>query len=414
MHGKVDELESFDRSSLEGQRQAGGAEDAMVVSAAPRGQAISNRQQFLGTPAGRLTTMRERELERDLLRATERCIELQVALNEEKANVDILANRSGNSNIKKFAQESVQLNQQLDKKTHDLQAIIWKMNELHLINKTYNEKMSNREQHVTYLEENLVELQTSNRNMILERQEAEGYLREELENLKVLVDAMTVPLWQFGECGVTGRTMASRIRLPVCGSDFEEIEEGSHVDDEESLESLEESVASYEVVEHDEDDESEYENEVDVTEASAQQVQVIAKSNVQMLDATTQTSISSSEKETMTDAIPAPQLPPSFNSHVLNKAAPLSLAPAQPQRTEPTQTPRSLVSYVSNGNHPSEEFLFYGGKPALSQPRRFVPKFGLMIRPGVLKESSSKAKSERGGRSANPKSKLAAVRSAES
>jgi hypothetical protein len=86
-----------------------------------------------------------------------------VALNEEKANVDVLTNRAGNKDKKKLAQESIQLNQQLDKKTHDLQAIIWKMNELHLINKTYNEKMSNREQHVTYLEENLVELQNSNR-----------------------------------------------------------------------------------------------------------------------------------------------------------------------------------------------------------------------------------------------------------
>ena len=40
-------------------RQGGGAEDAMVVSAAPHGQSISNRHHFLGNPAGHLTTMRE-------------------------------------------------------------------------------------------------------------------------------------------------------------------------------------------------------------------------------------------------------------------------------------------------------------------------------------------------------------------
>mmetsp|Transcript_13077 Transcript_13077/g.23661 ORF Transcript_13077/g.23661 Transcript_13077/m.23661 type:complete len:1127 (-) Transcript_13077:160-3540(-) len=440
VHGKVDELESFDRSSLEGQRlvgshnvdaAVGGADEGAGASAAPHGQSISNRQQFLGTPAGRLTTMRERELERDLLRATERCIELQVALNEEKANVDILTNRAGNLNKKKFAQESIQLKQQLDKKTHDLQAIIWKMNELHLINKTYNEKMSNREQHVTYLEENLVELQSSNRSMILERQEAEGQLREELDNLKVLVDAMTVPLWQFGECGVTGRTLASRIRLPVCGGDCNRNEKGEDDDGVESMESLEESVVFYDEEEYDED-ESEYENELDAPEALAPQVQIIAQSNVQMRDASTQTFTSSGEKGTMTDLTVTPQ-PPPFNSKDINAhrndVSNVSLVPS-PQGVDlsviSTQTkdqakvnqnsvaPPTAIDGISaagkkmahinvhvsnNGCHLSEDCLFHGGKPAGSQPRRFVHKFGLMIRPGVLKESSSKAKSERVSRS---------------
>merc|ERR1712129_385953 len=88
----------------------------------------------------------------------------------------------------------------------DMQAIIWKMNELHLINKTYNEKMANREQHVTYLEECLIDLQNTNRNLIMDKQESEAKLREELENLQVLVDAMPK------------RNLASRILLPTKGS----------------------------------------------------------------------------------------------------------------------------------------------------------------------------------------------------
>ena len=376
LHGKVDELESFDRSSLGGQRQISDAAHA------PHGQAITNRQQFLGTPAGRLTTMRERELERDLLRATERCIELQVALNEEKANVDVLTNRAGNTNKKKFAQESIQLKQQLDKKTHDLQAIIWKMNELHLINKTYNEKMSNREQHVTYLEENLVELQSSNRNMILERQEAEGHLRGELDNLKVLVDAMTVPLWQFGECGVTGRTLESRIRLPVCGGEIDENEE-PNADGSESLESEEESVVS-----DDEEggDESEYEEEEMQDER-------------EVADASTQTTIAHVEKGTMTDMDLAPMVHYSNAEQVSgrNDSVSSQKARAVPQsmdRERGNQTyaaPRS-TGVGTNGHHVSGEQLFRGGMPAGSKPRRFVPKYGLMIRPGVLKESSSTSK----------------------
>ncbi|KAL7542815.1 hypothetical protein ACHAWF_007257 [Thalassiosira exigua] len=423
-HGKVDELESFDRSSLQGPRRVaqnsandgdGGADAGAGASAPPHGQSISNRQQFLGTPAGRLTTMRERELERDLLRATERCIELQVALNDEKANVDILTNRPGNANKKKFAQETIQLKQQLDKKTHDLQAIIWKMNELHLINKTYNEKMSNREQHVAYLEENMVELQSSNRNMILERQEAEGQLREELDNLKVLVDAMTVPLWQFGECGVTSRTIASRICLPVCGDQVQPDEESVHGDGEESLESLEESVASSS--EEEEEDESD-DNETEAPKASALHVLKSAQSNVLLQDASTQTFIVTGEKGTMTDVAtisqPSTRLGSMDEASVASMVSPLKRVHPPAQSVQPKDQSKalgdqdmsaaavdgtSLAAQVANEDFFSEECSFHGGKPAGSQPRRFVHKFGLMIRPGVLKESSSKAGTEKTSRS---------------
>jgi len=402
--GKVDELESFDRSTLEGKRHlgsrnaddSGGGADAGAGTSSPHGQLISNRQQFLNTPAGRLTTIRERELERDLLRATERCIELQVALNEEKANVDILTNRAGNLNKKKFAQESIQVKQQLDKKTHDLQAIIWKMNELHLINKTYNEKMSNREQHVTYLEENLVELQSTSRNLALERQDTEGHLRKELDNLKVLVDAMTVPLWQLGECGVTGRTLASRIRLPVCGGDYDMDENENDAD---SLESMESDEESYE----DEEDETEDENESNTPETLATESQIIQQRNVSMRDVSTQTQLSSGEDKV------TPQ-PTYFNSNGLNanqnKLATkqdISMVSTQSKdqvllsqnsalATTATDGITQLSTDLPNNGYPlSEDYLYYGGKPADSEPRRFVQKYSFMIRPGVLKDSKPKS-----------------------
>ena len=391
--GKVKDLEKFDQLSL-GSRNRGGQNDELS-----HGQLITNRQQLLGTPAGKLTTIRERELERDLLRATERCIELQVALNEEKANVDIL--RSNMSN-RKIAQETIQLKQQLEKKTHDLQQIIWKMNELHLINKTYNEKMSNREQHVTYLEDNMVELHGSNRNMILERQEAEEKLREELDNLKVLVDAMTIPLWQFGEAGATS-TLSSRIRLPVRGGVDAKEEEEEEEDDAGSsgdLDSLEESVVS--------DDDEEEEEESDEEDAddtqSRQTVQIIAQKNVPMRDAAVQACVSVSERGTLTDPITS-EPPRSSRSD----ARPTSYAAAK-SNTELARnegidaplksSPRSSDAATSNGTLGSSsatsvstdvrsataEDLYRGGKPASSQPRRSVHKYGLMIRPGVLKE----------------------------
>lgn len=394
LHGKVNELESFDRSSLECQRLFGSdhiddknnGADASAGASVHYGQSISNRQQFLGTPAGRLTTMRERELERDLLRATERCIELQMSLNEEKANVDILTSRAGNLNKKKFAQESIQLKQQLDKKTHDLQAIIWKMNELHLINKTYNEKMSNREQHVTYLEENLVELQSSNRDMILERQEAEKQLCEELENLKVLVDAMTVPLWQFGECGVAGRTLASRIRLPVCGAICPEDLNERGCEDEDSLESLGESVVSFN------EEDSDYEGDLETSSVSRVKV---CPHSVNYQDASTQTYTPINEEGTVageTSAAHISSLAVSFPSNLPKDG---ECTESSYFFDESSTAQRKLIHTRLSGPNVCEDYLFCGGKPVGSQPCRFVPKFGLMIRPGVLKECKGKLEKPR-------------------
>ena len=45
---------------------------------------------------------------------------------------------------------------------------------------------------------------------------------------------------------------------------------------------------------------------------------------------------------------------------------------------------------ISNGHHFTEEYLFVGGMPAGSQPRRFVHKYGSMIRPACLKMSKER------------------------
>lgn len=169
-------------------------------------------------------TEKEKELTADLRRMTERCIELQIALNQEKSNVDVLTNRAGSLRQKRLAQEAIALRKELDRKTHDVQLIIWKMNELNMINKAYNEKMKNRDHHVNYLEECLVDLQNVNKGLVADKLESEGKLREGLENLQALVDAMTVPLWQFGEgkTGAGGRKLANRVLLPIRGKMDEE------------------------------------------------------------------------------------------------------------------------------------------------------------------------------------------------
>eukprot|EP00586_Coscinodiscus_wailesii_P015140 CAMPEP_0172508792 /NCGR_PEP_ID=MMETSP1066-20121228/214892_1 /TAXON_ID=671091 /ORGANISM="Coscinodiscus wailesii, Strain CCMP2513" /LENGTH=1056 /DNA_ID=CAMNT_0013286955 /DNA_START=592 /DNA_END=3762 /DNA_ORIENTATION=+ len=195
---------------------------------------------------------KEKELTADLRRMTERCIELQIALNQEKSNVDILTNRSGSLRQKRLAQEAISLRKELDRKTHDVQLIIWKMNELNMINKAYNEKMKNRDHHVNYLEECLVDLQNVNKGLLADKLESEGKLREGLENLQALVDAMTVPLWQFGEGKGAGggRKLANRVVLPIHGQ-MNTIKKGKKDEDDKDKD------------EEPEDDEEEEEDDID-------------------------------------------------------------------------------------------------------------------------------------------------------
>jgi len=340
---------------------------------------ITAKQQALQTPSGRLISMREKDLERDLLQMTERCIELQIALNEEKANVDVLTNRTGSLSKKRLAQEAISLRQALDRKTHDLQAIIWKMNELHLINKTYNEKMANREQHVTYLEENLVDLQGANRRMISVQQEVETKLRSDLGEMKDLVDSMTIPLWQFGE-GSADHCLASRVIIPVRG--------GPYPDGVNWL-----SSPRAEGVDYASDTDGESDDDGDVTtnralhkdRLSADIEKPVADDSAPVANGGTAAASS----------VPAADGPLSdamaMDVAERNSAAVRSKPTSMVDEAAPPQAPLPDSRIEDGGGIES----FVGGKDVSCQKRRFVHKLGPQIRNGVLKEGSKKKKTKK-------------------
>ena len=320
--------------------------------------------------------MREKDLERDLLQMTERCIELQIALNEEKANVDVLTNRTGSLSKKRLAQEAISLRQALDRKTHDLQAIIWKMNELHLINKTYNEKMTNREQHVTYLEENLVDLQNTNRRMISDQQDAETKLRSDLGEMKDLVETMTFPLWQFGE-GSAEHSLASRIIIPVRGGPYPdgvnwmaspkaEGVDGSNNDGEEVRKS---PVLLHKERPSVDDKKSAADKSISVVNGSAAESSLSSRSGDKVSDGPA-SEAKAVEAVGMNEAAVRAKPPSTSDENGSTK----------PSSTEPPK-------HREDGGG-SESFI--GGKDVNYPKRRFVHKLGPQIRNGVLKEGKKK------------------------
>jgi kinesin family protein 5 len=170
-----------------------------VVKRPEPGQLITYRQKLVETPAAKLAMQKESEMENQLIELSSKCAGLQNAVNAEKAMVEALSARQGALGKMKSAQEMNTLRSELERKSNDLQAIVWKMNELHLVNKTVTEKVESREHHLTYLEEHLIDLQTRNRRLVIERQEGEKRLQEDNSEIQQQLDGMRVKLWQLGE-----------------------------------------------------------------------------------------------------------------------------------------------------------------------------------------------------------------------
>ena len=236
---------------------------------------------------------------------------------------------------------------------------------------------------MSYLEENLVELQNLNRNLILERQVAEEGLHVELDNLKLLVNAMTVPLWQFGECGITGQTLASRICLPVWGGIG-----GGNDEENNKGESLEEE--SYMSSDDDDDEEEEDASNNEIMETN----EVLSLVQNLVCDASTQTIVNLSEKGTITDVIVFPQHPSPIISYCGSTAkidefnAPkANLDQCSPYLSSDCGSQDQVRNVIISLGHLSmgSKFLFVGGMPAGGQQRIFVHKYCSMIRPAVLK-----------------------------
>jgi hypothetical protein len=182
------------------------------------GQLAACRQKLLQTPAGLLAIQKEQELEKELSELSTKCIGLQNSINAEKAMVEALSGRQGAATKLKQAQEVIMLKTELERRTNDLLAIVWKMNELHLVNKTIDTKVGTREQHVSYLEECISEMQASMQRFLAQRRVNEIKLRGQNKVLRNQLEATNVNLWQLGEN--LDKAPVWRLLVPYTGDDI--------------------------------------------------------------------------------------------------------------------------------------------------------------------------------------------------
>eukprot|EP00560_Eucampia_antarctica_P001420 CAMPEP_0197840546 /NCGR_PEP_ID=MMETSP1437-20131217/45670_1 /TAXON_ID=49252 ORGANISM="Eucampia antarctica, Strain CCMP1452" /NCGR_SAMPLE_ID=MMETSP1437 /ASSEMBLY_ACC=CAM_ASM_001096 /LENGTH=645 /DNA_ID=CAMNT_0043450177 /DNA_START=1262 /DNA_END=3200 /DNA_ORIENTATION=- len=159
---------------------------------------------------------KEKQLECDLRNMANKCIELQMVLNEEKANVDALTNRSGSLTKKRLAQEAITLRKERDRMMHNAKAATWKLQELHVVNKVLAKKSAETVQHVTFLEEGFKKLQETFRSTVLDSLDSDTTLRERLASLESVVESLTVPQTRALDLDVLSRPV-HRMNLPIRG-----------------------------------------------------------------------------------------------------------------------------------------------------------------------------------------------------
>lgn len=76
------------------------------------------------------SAQREHQHEKELRVLTQKCVELQVLLNEEKSKIQALTTKGGNLNNKKLSQEVLSLTKERDEMVHNAKAAFWKLHEV--------------------------------------------------------------------------------------------------------------------------------------------------------------------------------------------------------------------------------------------------------------------------------------------
>lgn len=172
----------------------------------------------LRSPGMRYTDKRVGELENEILVMTNRIIEQQKHITTLESQLEELTSKQKKKVSKKQQQihekTIADLKTELTKKSADLEGVIWKMNEIHLINKSYKDKLESRDQHIVYLDETLKKEFDKNYNQVILNAKQEKKLQTEVADLHKRMESLVKSL---GKDGDGDTDLANRIVIPIQG-----------------------------------------------------------------------------------------------------------------------------------------------------------------------------------------------------
>jgi hypothetical protein len=183
-----------------------------IVARHETGEATDTRQKLLQTPSGRYVALRENLLEKEILELSEYCSRLESQLSDERAVTASL--KAERADEVAAAIEIQALRQALEKRDKDINAVIWKMNELHVSGKAFQERCELREPHIAYLEGMLAKVECDYRQCSTERSVLETKYRNEISKLRFKLRSVAGPTWHVIGSSKLLPSLESRLVIP--------------------------------------------------------------------------------------------------------------------------------------------------------------------------------------------------------
>lgn len=181
------------------------------------GDATEARQKLFQTPSGQYIELREAQLEKEIQELTACCHKLESQLKDERDVTSAL--NGGNASSGTSDAELLGLKKALERREKDINAVIWKMNELHIAGKAFREKAESLQPHIASIEGTLAIVEADFRKCTCERSDLESKYRDEVQQLRTKVAAVVQPTWHVIGRTKAAPTLESRLVIPFSSAD---------------------------------------------------------------------------------------------------------------------------------------------------------------------------------------------------
>ena len=184
---------------------------------------IEVRQKYFQTPGGKCITKQEEVMEVELHKSYEMTFQLHQALVKEQLHVDTLMGTISNDKIEKVFdmmryQQEIQRYQKIIKdKDYDMKAIIYKMNEIHMISQMYQKQI---QEHKTYIQQ--IEQQYQNTQKLYESSTRQyssqvQQLHQSYNTVQEQLNVLTRPVWQYdpSQHALTSGSTTPPMSIPI-------------------------------------------------------------------------------------------------------------------------------------------------------------------------------------------------------
>ena len=164
---------------------------------------VEVRQKYFQTPGGKCITKQEESMESELHKSYELSFQLHQALVKEQLHVDTLMGTITSDKIEKVFdmmryQQEIQRYQKIIKdKEYDMKAIIYKMNEIHMISQMYQKQILDQKAYIQQIEQQYQTVQQSFETSTIQYATQIQQLQQSYVTAQEQLNILIRPIWQY-------------------------------------------------------------------------------------------------------------------------------------------------------------------------------------------------------------------------